>query len=59
MEKYLINEFEEAVVRRCENGEYYVKFKGKKEFKAVLGSGVVTEARIDEKYISKEEYDKF
>lgn len=34
MEHYLANDYEDAVVRVMDNGDRYVKFAGKDEFKA-------------------------
>jgi len=59
MEIYLINDFERAVIRFDENGEAYVKFKGEKEFKAQKGSELVFDAYLENKHISKEQYDNY
>lgn len=59
---YFINTYEDAVVRSeiTDNGiDYYVKFRGEKEFKAKKGSGVVTEAKLEHTIITREEYNKF
>jgi len=42
-----------------EGVDYFVKLKGKPEFKAVLGSGIVTQVRLDPVEISKEDYQSF
>jgi hypothetical protein len=51
--------FEDAVVRMQPDGKNYVKFKGKKEFLAEKGSGIVTEARLGMDVITEAEYDKY
>lgn len=57
---YFINGFEEAVIRSDPSEEhFYVKFKGKKEFLAKVGSSVVADAIIAENLISKEEYEQY
>lgn len=56
---YFSNEYEQAVVKMTPNDGSFVKFKGGQEFQAATGSGVVTEAYVAGKTISKEEYDNF
>jgi len=57
---YLYNDYEQAVVK-LDNSlpNYLVKLKGREEFKAKTGSGVVAEAILDLLEISKEDYDNF
>jgi hypothetical protein len=56
---YLLNEFEQAVVKFDGFGNVFVKFKGEPEFKAVQGSGVVSEALLDEKLITEDDYNNW
>jgi len=57
---YLYNDYEQAVVRSTPNEPgYYVKLKGRAEFKAETGSEVVAEAILDGLEISKEANDNF
>lgn len=57
---YLSNDFENAVIKSLPDEDgFYVKFKGKKEFKAKKGSGVVAEALAEGVEITAEEYEKF
>lgn len=56
---YLSYDFEHCVVRSEPGNGCFVKFKGEPEFKAKVGSGVVTEALLGREEITKEEYDNF
>ena len=51
----------EDVVLRSEpnGGSFYVKFRGKTEFKAEPGSKIVADATLEGQEITKEQYDKF
>lgn len=51
--------FEEAVLRSIPNAGIFIKFKGKAEFKSKEGSEVVTDAILEHKEITKQQYDNF
>lgn len=62
VESYFYCEYENAVVRSVpttKGADYYVKLKGKPEFKAILGSGIITQVRLDPVEISKYYYEVF
>lgn len=61
-EAFFYCEYENAVVRSFptkEGADYYVKLKGRPEFKALPGSGIVTQVRLDPVEITREEYASF
>jgi hypothetical protein len=59
---YLSYDFEHCVLRSVPTKTgliWYVKFKGEREFNAMKGSGIVTEATLNPVIITKDEYDRF
>lgn len=59
---YLYYGFENAVLRvePTDLGvDYFLKFKGEKEFKAERGSGIVAEAQLPPYIITRSDYDNF
>jgi hypothetical protein len=60
-EVYFRNDFEDVVFRSVKGGNIYMKFKGKKEFKAPDNSEVVESTVIEKNidFISKETYDNW
>jgi len=59
---YIYDEFEEAVFKfepQSRGGGRYVKFKGKKEYKAKEGSKLVYEATLGGKLIDEKFYNEF
>ncbi len=60
MEHYLANDYEDAVVRVMDNGDRYVKFAGKDEFKAHPESKIANGSiECDLFEITKKEYETF
>lgn len=62
VESYFFCEYENAVVRSvptAKGADYYVKLQGKPEFKAIPGSGIITQVRLDSVEIDKMEYVNF
>lgn len=57
-EVLLLNDYEDCIVRMAKHADY-VKFRGRKEFKAGQGSNVVTQAILDRVEVSKEDYLNF
>jgi hypothetical protein len=54
---YFINDFEQAAIRSLPTGvDYWVKFKGREEFKAVPGSKLVSEGIREYTEITEEQY---
>ena len=57
---YLLSNYEEAAIRmEPGNSDYYVKFKGKPEFKAKPESSVVMEVLLERNFITKEQYENY
>jgi hypothetical protein len=56
---YFENAFETAVIQSNPNGDFYVKFKGHKPFKAKDGSKVVADSIANTCLITKKQYDSF
>lgn len=59
-EIFLLNDYEEMAFRITEDPvEYFAKFKGEKEFGAKSDSKVLTDAILEQKELTKEEYNSF
>lgn len=56
---YLLNEHEGIVIRSEPNGDFFAKIKGYKEYKIDHDTDTVYEAILDQKEITKEEYEKY
>jgi hypothetical protein len=59
---FLMNSAEEAAIRTVPTGnglDVFVKFQGKKEFKAQKGSKVVADAYLEQNIITEKEYNDF
>ena len=56
---YFRYDFEDCVVRSEPRVGWFVKFKGKVEFKATNGSKLIAEAELQRDIITKEEYDNY
>lgn len=56
---YFVNTFEQIVIRSEPNNKYFAKAKGGEEYPVASNTELVTEAILEHKEITKEEFDKW